>query len=174
MKINHKKSLKFVTLLITSLLIATVSAQVYRYMYIDGSITVTSAKMIWILGGEAPPDASISGSTAILDFDVEEGTPANFSNVLFLKNDNASGFFIYNITVTHAVASTDFQRAKMHIYQNWTGSWQFVNTLDLTNATDFYSSSLYFGKYLEMRFEINATISTGTIPFDIQVEYWAP
>jgi len=57
MKMNYKKTLKFVTLIITSLLIATVSAQIYRYMYIDGSVTISSAKMIWILGDNAPSDA---------------------------------------------------------------------------------------------------------------------
>jgi hypothetical protein len=175
MKLNYKKNLKFVTLLITSLLIATVSAQLYRYMYIDGSITITSAKMIWILGADAPADASISGSTAIIDLDVEQGTPLNFTEALFLKNANATGSFNYNITITQALSSSDFQRAKMHIYQNWTGlPWVFVHTLDLTNATDFYSGSLAYGKYLRMTFEVNATVTGVTKNFDVQVQYWVP
>jgi hypothetical protein len=143
-------------------------------MYIDGSITVSSAKLIWILGDNAPLDASISGSTAIMDFDVEEGTPVNFTEALFLKNNNATGSFNYNITITQAVSSDDFQRAKMHIYENYTlPSWTYLHTLDLTNATDFYSGSLQAGKYLRMTFELNATKSSGTYNFDIRVEYWA-
>jgi len=177
MKINHKKSLKFITLLITSLLIATVSATTYRYLYIDGRITVGEAYMEWILGNDAPADASISGTTATLDLHVEQGTPLNFTEALFLKNKNETGSFNINITVKNAVLSADFQRAKMHIYQNWSGpinNWTYVDTLDLTNANDYYYGSLAAGKYLRMTFEVNATIATGTKLFYIQVEYWAP
>ncbi|MCK4483058.1 hypothetical protein KAU55_07495 [Candidatus Bathyarchaeota archaeon] len=176
MKINHKKILKFVTLLITALLIATVSAQVYRYMYIDGSITVGGAKMIWILGDNAPAGASISGSTVTMDLDVEQGTPLNFTEALFLNNNNATGSFNYNLNVTTVVLSSDFQRAKMHIYENYTASpsWTYVDTLDLTSDTDYYSGSLAAGNYLRMTFEVNATQSSGTYNFDFEVKYWAP
>ena len=173
-KISSRKALKFLGLLISAMLIATVSAVTYRYMYIDGSITVSSPKMIWILGGDAPGDASISGSTAIMDFDVENGTPSTFTDALFLKNDHATDSFDLNITMTTAVSSGDFQRALMHINENSTGSWAFVDTIDLTNATDFYYGSLTAQYYLRMSFEVNATITTGSRNFDIQVEYWKP
>jgi len=173
-KIRSRKALKLLGLLISAMLIATVSAQVYRYMYIDGSITVGTQYMSWILGDEAPSDASVSGTTAIMDFHVEEGTPLNFTEALFLKNNNASGSFTYNITVTTNVQSTEFQRALMHIYENYTIPWTYLSTIDLTNATDFYSNSLAGGKYLRMTFEINATIASGNSrSFDIQLEYWA-
>jgi len=175
-KIRSKKSLKFLGLLISSLLIATVSATTYRYLYIDGSIEVGTRYMIWILGNDAPSGASISGTTAIVDFKVEQGTPVNFTEALFLKNQNATGSFTYNITVLTNVDSGDFQKAQMHIFQNWTGpatNWTYVDTLDLTSATDYYSSSLAYGNYLRMTFDINATIASGTKEFNVQVEYWA-
>lgn len=174
--IRSRKALKFLGLLVSSLLIATVSAATYRYLYIDGSITVGAEKMSWILGSDAPSGASIAGTTATTDFNVEQGTPINFTETLFLKNNNATGSYTYNITVTTNVASGDFQRANMHIFQNWTGpatNWTYVDTIDLTNANDFYSASLAAGKYLRMTFGFNATIATGTRNFDIQVEYWA-
>jgi len=175
-KIRSRKSLKFLGLLISSLLIATVSAATYRYLYIDGSIVVGTQYMSWILGTDAPPGASISGTTAITNFNVEEGTPINFTEALFLKNNNATGSFTYNITISTNVSSSEFQRAQMHIFQNWTGpatNWTYVDTLDLTNPDDYYSSSLAYGKYLRMTFEINATIASGTKEFNVQVEYWA-
>jgi len=175
MKMNYKKTLKFVTLLITSMLIATVSAATYRYMYIDGSITVSSAKILWIKGSDVP-DATISGSTAIVNLNVEQGTPLNFTEALFLKNANNTGSFNYNITITQALLTGEFERAKMHIYENNTvpGTWTYIDTMDLTNANDFYSSSLTAGNYLRMTIEVNATIATGTRNFDAQVQYWAP
>ena len=172
-RIRSRKALKFLGLLLSSLLIATVSATTYRYLYIDGSIDVGTEKMSWILGTDAPSGASISGTTAVTDFSVEQGTPINFTEALFLKNNNATGSYTYNITVTTNVASGDFQRAQMHIYENYTTPWTFLNTIDLTDANDYYSNSLAAGNYLRMTFEINATIAAGTRDFDIQVEYWA-
>jgi len=174
-KIRSKKSLKFLGLLISSLLIATVSAGTYRYLYIDGSIVVGSQYMSWIIGDDAP-DASISGTTAIVNFNVEEGTPINFTEALFLKNNNATGYFTYNITILTNVDSADFQKAQMHIYENYTAgpTWTYLDTIDLTNAADFYSDSLGAGNYTRMTFDINATIASGTRNFDVQVEYWAP
>jgi len=171
-KIKSRKALKFLGLLISAMLIATVSAVTYRYLYIDGSITVGTQYLSWQLGGDAPSGASISGTTAILDFSVEEGTPMNFTEALFLKNNNATGSFTYNITVTTNVQSTDFQRAQMHIYENYTTPWTYLDTIDLTNANDFYSNSLNGTHYLRMTFEINATSTGGPYDFGIQVEYW--
>lgn len=175
MKINYKKTLKFITLLITSMLIATVSAETYRYMFIDGSITVSSAKMVWIEGSDVP-DSIISGSTATVNLNVEQGTPLNFTEALFLNNANTTGSFDYNITITQALDPGDFERAKMHIYENYTapGNWTYIDTMDLTNANDFYDGSLDYGNYLRMTFEVNATIASGTRNFDVQVQYWAP
>jgi len=173
--ISSKKALKFLGLLISAMLIATVSAVTYRYMYIDGSITVGSPRMIWILGDDAPGDASISGSTAIMDFDVENGTPATFENVLFLKNEDDTNTYAYNLTITTPLLTTDFNIANMHIYENTTvpGTWTFLDTMTLTDSADFYySASLGTNNYLEMRFEVNATATIGTFNFDIQAEYW--
>jgi hypothetical protein len=175
MKMNSKKILKFVTLLITSMLIATVSATTYRYMYIDGSIIVSSAKILWIKGSDVP-DSTISGSTAIVNLNVEQGTPLNFTEALFLKNANDTGSFDYNITITQPLSASDFERAKMHIYENYTvsGTWTYIDTMDLTNANDFRDGSLAYGNYLRMTIEVNATIASGTRNFDVQVQYWAP
>lgn len=172
MKINYKKTLKFVTLIITSMLIATVSAATYRYMYIDGSINVGTAKMIWLVGPTAPAGTTVSGSTAIVALPVEQGTPINFTECLFLKNDNLTGSFSLTVNVTTTVLGSDFTKAKMHIYENSSGSWSFVKTLDLTSLGDSYSGSLTAQNYLSMTFDVEATTSaSGNKAFDIQVSY---
>jgi len=67
MKINHKKSLKFVVLLITSLLIATVSAAIYDYMYLDASVGVQGISLAWTLGADnETAGTQINGLTATL------------------------------------------------------------------------------------------------------------
>jgi hypothetical protein len=175
MKINYKKSLKFVTLLLTAIIIGAVSATTYRYMYIQGSITVSSAKLIWLAGADVP-NTNITGSTASQAVSIEQGTPLNFTEALFLKNTNSTGSFSYNITITTPLSSSDFERAKMHVYENYTvpGSWSYLSTLDLTSSNSFYyNSALSAGNYLRMTLELNATIATGTRSFVVQVQYWA-
>jgi len=173
-KISSKKALKFLGLLISAMLIATVSAVTYRYMYIDGSITVGAPKMIWILGNNAPGDASISGSTVTMDLDVENGTHMVFEDVLFLKNEDDTNSYAYNLTMTTALSAANFNIANMHIYENTTvpGTWTLNKTMTLTDINDFHLSSLGNKTYLEMRFEVNATVTSGTHNFGIQVEYW--
>ena len=172
MHVNYKKTAKFLFLILTSVIIAAVSAETYRYMYIDGSITVGSAKMIWALGADAPAGSSVSGSEATVDMSVEQGTPVNFTECLFLKNDNATGQFSLNITVSTAVLGADFTKAQMHIYQNSSTNWVYVDTIDLTNSTDIYSGTLNAQNFLRMTFEVEATTgASGNKPFDIEVVY---
>jgi hypothetical protein len=90
-----------------------------------------------------------------------------------LKNTNSSGSFSYTITTTQILSSSDFERAKMHIYENYTtpGTWTYVDTLDLTSASDSVTGSLAAGNYLRMTLEFNATIASGTRSFEVQVQY---
>jgi len=175
MKRNARKAIKFILLLLSSLLIAIASAQVYSYMYIDGSITIGTAKLVWIEGSDAPSDTSIVGSTVTMDLDVEPGTPKNFTECLFLKNQDTVAHNL-TISVTTAVSSSDFTECKMHIYENSSGSWVYVDTLDLT-TTDSYETyttndPLGAGEYYRFTFEVAAQSSaTGTKNFDIEVRY---
>ena len=172
MRLNYKKSLKLATLLITAIIIGTASAVTYSYMYIKGSVTISSAELIWLKGSDVP-NCNITGSTVSLAVNVEQGTPINFTNALFLKNANATGYFNYTISVAEPLSPTDFETAKMYIYQNYTtpGTWKYLAMLDLTSASSEYSGSLFAGNYLRITLGFNATASTGTKDFQIQVQY---
>ena len=170
MKKNIKRTLKFVTLLISSLLIATASATVYRYMELQGTITVGTPKLVWLEGSDV--DATIIGNTtAIISLNVENNTAINFTEAIFLKNVNTTGSFNYNITVTTALSASQFEEAKIHIYENSTGTWSYLSTVDLTNSNSYYSNNLSAGEYLRMTIEVKA-IQEGSDNFIIQVEYW--
>ena len=173
MKDNYKKSLKFITLLITALLIATVSAATYRYMYIDGSVTVGTAKMIWVEGIDSPAGATVSGSTYTVDFDVEPGTPVNFTHCVYLKNQDISPHNM-TINVTTTITSTNFTECNMHLYNNQTAA--FIDTIDITTSDSYetYTTNtpLAAGDSYRMTFEVHATaVTSGTFNFDIQVKY---
>jgi hypothetical protein len=67
-KIRSRKALKLLGLLISSLLIATVSAQVYNYMFLNATIGVEGATLQWTLGEDnATAGTQIAGATATLD-----------------------------------------------------------------------------------------------------------
>jgi hypothetical protein len=177
MKINYKKSLKLITLVITAFIIATVSAATYSYMYIDGGVVIGTEKLIWIAGDDAPAGTDITGSTATVNLDVEPGYPKNFTECLFLKNQDISAHNM-TINVTTALLTTDFDSCYMYIFENSTSSWVYVDTLDLTDAAldsyETYTANEPLGAsgYYRMTFDVAANSgATGTKSFDIQVKY---
>jgi hypothetical protein len=176
MNVNYKKCLKIVTLVITALLIGSVSAATYVYMYIDGSITIGTAKLIWIKGTDAPGDATISGGTVTMDLHVQPGVIQNFEECLFLKNQDTASHNL-TITVTTNVSTSTFDTFKIYIYKNSTGSWVSVDTLDGTIVADQYSTytantPLIASGFYRLAFEVKAKTGTsGTVNFDMQTRY---
>lgn len=173
---NYRKYLKIASLLITALLIGSVSAATYVYMYIDGSITIGTAKLVWMEGTDAPGDTSISGGTVTTDLHVQPGVGQNFTECLFLKNQDTAAHNL-TVAVTTAVSTGTFDTFKIHIYKNSTGSWASVDTLDGTVSNDQYSTytgntPLIASGYYRLTFEVKAKDGTsGTANFDIQVTY---
>jgi hypothetical protein len=176
MNMNYKKTLKFVTLLITSLLIATVSAQTYVYMYINGSVTIGSEQLVWIAGASAPGDISIAGGTVTLDLDVQPDFEQNFTECLFLKNQDGSDHNM-TISITTAASAATFDWFYADIYENSTSSWVYVDTLDITNSADSYetyttNTPLVSGGFYRFTFALKAKTGTsGTHDFDLKVTY---
>lgn len=177
MNINYKRLTKLVTLLISTLIIGAVSAATYSYMYIDGSVTVGTAKLVWIEGVDSPSGSTVSASTYTVDLDVEPGIPKNFTECVFLKNADTADHNM-TISVTTTISATNFTDCLIHIYENSTAptTWSFVDTLDITtsDAYETYTANapLEAGVYYKMTFEVLATAeTTGSFNFDIEVEY---
>jgi 4-hydroxybenzoate polyprenyltransferase len=64
---NYKKSMKLVVLLISSILIATVSATIYDYMNLNGAVGVQGMSLAWLLGADnSTAGTQINGVTATL------------------------------------------------------------------------------------------------------------
>jgi hypothetical protein len=132
-QIRSKKSLKLITLLLTALMIAGVSATTYYSMTISGTITVSSPKVVWVKGMNPNATVSISGPTATVTLSAVNGTPQNFTYCLYLENE-ANHPYMVNFTVTSALSTTDFSTAEMLIYTNSTGAY-INNPLDLTKTS---------------------------------------
>jgi hypothetical protein len=167
MKTNIKKSIKLVTLLVTSILIATASAQTYTYMYLSGSITVGAQKIVWIKEGQ-----EVSGDTVQMSFTVEPGVTRTFNDMLYLKNKDETGHTV-NITVTNTVGS-HFETCTVYVYENFTqsGSWTLVGTLDLKNSNSALTNKqLNSASYFKFDFEIRATSTGSDNDFELMVIY---
>jgi len=171
MKINYKKMLKFATLLVTSLIIATVSAQIYSYMYIEGSGTiVTTGGLRWELGSSAPSGASIDGYTVKnLNLTIPKNTFRNITDCLRIINDDANGHYFDLQVISVGGSPAKFARFNLAVYNN-TGTY---GTLDLrTQGNKVENLYIGGGATLYIRFEIEpVTEQTGSMYFTVKLTY---
>lgn len=170
MKTNYKKFAKLVTLLVTSLLIATASVQAYQaLMYMQGSIIIGTRTMVWIKDGTEDPDdtviVTISG--------VEPNRTITFSNVTFLKNKGSAPRTVNSIKVTDAVSS-DFETCIIYVYKNATGGFSPVGSLDLKSLNGEITSNITLEQNECLKFDLVVRVSSQTVDdneFKIQVTY---
>jgi hypothetical protein len=174
MNAKYKKVLKLVSLLLTATIIATASANVYSYMYIDGSVTIGSPKLVWLK--DASADATIAGGTITMDLDVEAGVIQNFTDWIRLNNTDIAAHNV-TISVTTELSTSTFDSAIAYLYKNDTATTlQYVDTLNLTTLNDQYSTTfgteLLSYQYYSFTFEIQAAEGTsGTVNFDLETVY---
>jgi len=104
MKMNYKKSLKFATLLIASLLIATVSAQVYNYLSLSASVSVEGLTLVWDdTGIDSGLSATIYGATCTLSgLKGPVGGTRTYSKAIGLNATADTTFDIEVVSVTGA------------------------------------------------------------------------
>lgn len=171
MNAKYKKSLKIVALLITSLIIATASAQIYSYMYIKGGATITGSELEWTLGANAPSGASISGYTVNdLNFSVPENTFKNFTDCLRLTNNNATSI-TFDLAATITAGSTaNFTTLDLVVYDSAGAREGDLDVLTEDTATGIVIASL---ETLYIRFEIDplTDATEGYLAFTITLTY---
>jgi hypothetical protein len=167
--IKSKKSLKIVTLLVSSLLIATASAQVYRYMYISGTINISNTGLTWVLGEEAPTGSSIDGSTVTLVLPVSNGTTASFTHVLYLENLDTSTDHDLTIEITDAADPALYVSFTMDISDNSTSTP--VDSLNVL-TTDSYSGTIGGDAVWQMAFNLETEVTaSGSDSFSVKFTY---
>jgi len=106
MKMNYKKSLKFITLLLASLLIATVSATVYTQMFLSTRVGVAGLSLKWVEGTNANVTCNIVGSTCTLTgLNGYPSQTAIYNDTVGIMNAG-SGTVTFNITTTQCQGST--------------------------------------------------------------------
>lgn len=171
MKFSFKKSLKLVTLLVLSMIIATVSAQIYTYMYIEGSGEITSGGMKWMLGTIAPGGAAIEGARVRnLNLSIPANNPRNFTDCLRLvNNDDAVHTFDLASTMTggNTANFTDFDMVVYHLDGSRVAKISIKTSGTASALTIDNLETLY------VRFEVNPVADkiSGKISFTVTLTY---
>jgi hypothetical protein len=103
MKINYKKSLKLITLLISAILIATVSATAYSQMFLNATVSVEGLTLKWMPGTET---ANIVSSTCTLPgLKGTAGQTSIYDDAVEIKNEGTAAVS-FSITVQACDGST--------------------------------------------------------------------
>jgi hypothetical protein len=171
MNINYKKSLKLVTLLLSSLLIATVSATIYNYMYIEGSGSIASKELSWALGSN-PCGATIQGYTVkTLNISIPENTPINITDCLHLVNNDSGHSYTFNLTTTLVGGNaTKFTTFDIVVYKS---DWTQVAKFSIKTQGSATNLNIATSETLYIRFEVNPLLdaTSGYMYFTLKLTY---
>jgi len=138
MKPNYKKSLKFITLLLVSLLIATVSAAVYTQMFLEANVGVAGLSLKWVTGTNENVTCNIAGSKCTLDgLDGYPSQTATFNDTVRITNAGSS-IATFNITTTKCEGSeTVLTSIYVKLYNSTDDSLLYtLNVWENTNIGD--------------------------------------
>jgi len=139
--IRSRKALKFLGLLISAMIIAAVSAQVYSFMYIEGTGEATTTGLRWVLGDDAPAGTTITGGTVTaLPLTTNEGNERNYTDCLRIQNLDSGEAHNFWLNVTSSTGNwtnwTEFNLVVFDGPANTTGEEQAVLSLKTLNSVD--------------------------------------
>jgi hypothetical protein len=171
MKINYRKSIKLITLLASALLIATVSAATYSYMYIKGSGSITTGGLSWETGSDAPLGTTVAGAYVTdMNFSISVNQFLNATDSLHLINGDATSH-TFGIEATATGGDTSkFTTFDMVIYKSdQTG----VARISVKNNETASSLTIQGSETLYIRFEIDPLLdeTSGDMAFTLKLTY---
>jgi len=169
-KIRYTKALKFITLLLTSILIATVSAAIYNQMYMNATpISVQAFALVFKNGTDASAAGTkIEGSTVTLTkMNAPKGGTNYYDDPVRLNNTHASTTYTLNITVQDCSGSTgNLSSIIVRIYNVTNGA--SIGNLIVWNGTGTGSplTNLSIAPKVEWRFRWEITWKTTAVATD--------
>ena len=170
MKTNIKRTLKFVTLLISSLLIATASADVIRYMNIQGSVSIGVGGLAWVKGvDEEGVSVTINGETASITLSLNNGTAYNVTNHLFLQNLDSDKNYSVTIEVTDPANSSLYDTFNIVIYHNTTNTQ--IASLNALLQSDSDTDTILQDEVWHITFYIETKPDASTLNDDFTVKF---
>jgi hypothetical protein len=130
MKLNYKKSLKLVTLLVTAVLIATASAEIYNYLNFSAGVGVEGLNLNWDATTiDSGLSADIQGVTCTLTgLKGPAGGTRTYNKAINLTSTATTTFDIQVVSVTGG-GSTDLDSIVVRIYDDSGGPSTLKGTL---------------------------------------------
>jgi len=135
MKINYKKTLKLITLLITSLLISFASAETYSELFMHAApISIGTAGVKFVAGADT---VTLGGSDAINT----AGTEVTFDTIPAISPGNTTTYAqAVNITNNAGIKKT-LNMSRYSITGNFSTNFEYINvTLIAKNGTSLGAS----------------------------------
>jgi hypothetical protein len=126
MKLNYKKSLKLLTLLVTALLIATVSADVYNYMFLNASIGIEGLNLAWAEGADGLTYSPAGATCSISGLKGPAGGTRTYFDAVKLT---ASGNVTFNLQVESVTGTNTSQIDSIIVRLNDTATNTIKGTL---------------------------------------------
>ena len=173
-KIRSTKALKFLGLLISAMVIAAVSAQVYSFMYIQGTGQATTTGLRWVEGADAPNGTAISGGTVTaLPLTTNEGNERNYTDCLRIQNLDGSEGHNFWLNVTSSTGNTsNWQAFNLVVFNNASAQ---VAVLDiLTPNANVTGLTIPAGEWWGILFElipISNPLTGQQMVFTVQLTY---
>jgi len=176
MKPNYKKSLKLITLLITSLLIAAVSADVYNYMFLNASIGVEGLPLAWAQGTDSGVTFTPAGATcSISGLQGPAGGTKIYSYAVGLAASAATTFHLRIVSVTGA--NTSMSSIVVRLYDTTSGDSKGNMTVWTGSAvgSDLTDLQIANGETWRFQWEISwADGAAGSVSVKLKVEIPIP
>ncbi|MBE0511891.1 hypothetical protein IBX38_02440 [Candidatus Bathyarchaeota archaeon] len=175
-KIRSTKALKLLGLLISSILIATVSAALYDYMYLDADVSVEGIALAWVNGTDGgTAGTQISGLTATL---TNLKGPPNGTRVYpdpVRLNNTGGSSVTFNITVSAVTGATANMSSIIVRIYNMTNSASIRNVTVWNVTTGTSETGLSIGSEHEWRFQWEITwkaiaVTNDTVTVNLKLE----
>lgn len=158
-KIRSMKALKFLGLLISAIMIASVSAALYDYMYLDANVSVEGISLAWVNGTDGgSAGTSISGVTASLN--TLKGPPNGtrvYPDPVRLNNTAGASAVTFNITVSEVTGATANMSSIIVRIYNMTNSASIANVTIWNGTKGTGVNGLSIGVEHEWRFQWEVT-----------------
>jgi len=140
MKLNYKKSLKFMLLLITSILIATVSATVYYSATMQSQITVGTTWVKFISADDTPGGSAITDTSCSLSLSTLANSAIVYDKAVGLNNTYSGTRYIrlrhVSVTPNGTAPVSNFTYVKFYLLD---ASLAVQASLNYTTSDDNWS-----------------------------------
>jgi hypothetical protein len=143
-KIQFRKTLKFLTLLLTAMVIATASAAVYYSLTIVPTVTISAAKVRFVQGSDWPSGSSMgTNSTSIsLTLNAYPNATLTYQHPLNISNTDTSAHSVRlrHVSITPASGSASVSNFTFINFTLFQPNGTTVSSFDYTTSGKIWST----------------------------------